>query len=130
MRSFGPIQRLQHGMTFWQLLFLVFVFGFFGLLGFQTLPVYLDNLSAVKDIREVARAGDFNVEDPDSVTRSLAKKWDIDYIKYLDYKDIRLVKLKGGRALEYDYEVRKPLFYNIELVMTFRGDVPLAKSVD
>lgn len=129
MRSFGSTPRRQRGMTFWQLLFLVFVFGFFGLMIFQCGPVYLDWFSAERNIREVVRAGNFSVEDPASVTRALEKKWDIDYIKYLDYHDIHLVKLVGGPALEYDYEVRKPLFYNIELVMTFKGDVPLAKTV-
>ena len=130
MRSFESTPRYQHGMTFWQLLFLVFVFGFFGLIGFQTIPVYLDYFSAARDIREVARAGDYNVEDPATVTRSLERKWDIDYIKYLDYRDVKIVKTGSGPVFSYDYEVRKPLFYNIELVMTFKGTAPLAKSVD
>ena len=130
MRSFGSTSLRQRGMTFWQLLFYVFVFGFFGLMAFETLPVYLDYFSALKNVRDVARVGDFNVEDPATVTRSLEKKWDIDYIKYLDFHDIKLTKLPGGPALTFEYEVRKPLFYNIELVMTFQGNVPLAKSVD
>lgn len=130
MRSFGSTPSRQHGMTFWQLLFLVFVFGFFGLIGFQTIPVYLDWFSADRNIREVARSGNFNLEDPHSVTLALEKKWDIDYIKYLDYRDIKVVKTVNGPALQYDYEVRKPLFFNVELVMTFQNSISLGKTVD
>lgn len=130
MRSFGSTPRRQRGMTFWQLLFLAFVLGFFGLMIFQCGPVYLDWISADRNIRDVARHGDFNLEDPSTVTRALEKKWDIDYIKYLDYHDIKVVKTSGGPTLAYDYEVRKPLFYNIELVMTFKNNIPLAKSAD
>jgi hypothetical protein len=130
MRSLDALPRNQRGMTIWQLLFLAFVFGFFALFALRTVPVYLDYISALRNIQEVARKGDFNVEDPSTVTRSLEKKWDIDYIKYLDYHDIKVTKTVNGPALTFDYEVRQHLFYNIDLVMEFQGSVPLGKSSD
>jgi hypothetical protein len=112
-------------MTFWQLLFLVFVFGFFGLIGFKTIPIYLDYYNAAKDVREVARSGNFNPEDPATVDRALGKKWDIDYIKYLDYHDVKMVKKNNGVFLEYSYEVRQHLMYNVDIVLSFSDSVAL-----
>jgi len=125
MRFNPALPGRQRGLTFWGLLFLAFVFGCFILFGFKTIPVYLNQLTVAADVRKVARSGDFNPDDPQGIIRALQRQWDIDYIKYLDPSESHVDNTANGHALQYDYEVRQHLFYNIDLVMEFQDTIPI-----
>jgi hypothetical protein len=130
MRAHRSMRRAQRGMSFWSLLFLLFVFGFFILLGLKTIPIYLNQLKVDKNLRGVARDNDYDPDNPLSLMRALEKRWDLDDIEYLDYHQVKVVNKLHGRAMSYDYEARQNLFMNVFVVIHFQGDVPLSKSAD
>jgi hypothetical protein len=130
MRAHRSMRRAQRGMSFWSLLFLLFVFGFFTLVGLKTIPLYLNQLKVDKNLRGVARDNDYDPNNPGTLVRALEKRWDLDDIQYLDYHQVKVVNKVRGKVMSYDYEARQNLFLNVYVVIQFQDDVPLSKSVD
>jgi hypothetical protein len=57
--------------------------------------------------------------------KSMRTRWDVEGITTLRVEDVKLVKFGAGRALQYDYEARAELFYNISLVVHFQEQFPM-----
>ncbi|MGV2481526.1 UNVERIFIED_CONTAM: DUF4845 domain-containing protein, partial [Salmonella enterica subsp. enterica serovar Weltevreden] len=60
--------------------------------------------------------------------KALQKFWDVDDITRLDYKDVKIKRSDRGRFMVYDYEAKERLFYNIYIVIHFKGEVPLRSA--
>jgi len=122
-----PVQAMlpggsaQQGMSFWELLFLLFVIGFFSLVGIKCFPIYMNQLKVVKAVTGVASMPLDVDNDPASLGRALEKRWDLDDIDYLDWHKVKAVKTVRGHEIAYDYEARQNLFFNIFIVIHFDG---------
>jgi hypothetical protein len=46
-------------------------------------------------------------------------------VKYVDYKDVKVVGQTGERTLTLEYEVRVHMFYNVDTVYMFEEEIPL-----
>ena len=69
-----------------------------------------------------------NAEGGEAVRKALQKFWDVDDITRLDYKDVKIKRSDRGRFMVYDYEAKERLFYNIYIVIHFKGEVPLRSA--
>ena len=119
-------QKQQRGLGIVGLLFVFAVIGFVTLIVMRCWPIYLNQMKIAKAIHNVSTDGDVaNGQDSSVLRRPLERFWDVDSIEYLDYKTIKLVRSDRGRAIQYKYEARAPLFYNISLVMEFEDSVPV-----
>ena len=119
-------QKQQRGLGMFGLLFVFAVIGFVTLLVMRCWPIYLNQMKIAKAISNVSKeAGIASAQDSSALLRPLERFWDIDSIDYLDYKKVKLVRSDRGRAIQYKYEARAPLFYNISLIMEFADTVPV-----
>jgi hypothetical protein len=111
----------QRGWTFWSLLFVVAVIGFFALLFLKLYPPYMDNLKIKRALETVA-------EEPstaDATRREIIQR--MERILYIDFgasivdlnKTLRVEKIKNGRRLRVKYEVVVPLAFNISALLDF-----------
>jgi hypothetical protein len=117
----------QRGMTFWGLLFVFGVIAFAAIVGMKVVPIYLNQMkisNAVDGVVKEARGGGSAASLHD-IQDGLEKRWDIEDVEYLDWRDVRPVNTNRGRMLAYDYEARVHLFYNIFIVAHFADQVPL-----
>lgn len=131
MRERIWLRQRSRGMSFWSLLFLLGVAGFVALLAIRLLPVYIDHFKVEENLRSVAQEGNFDANDPTAVKRALERHWDIEDIQFLDYRDVRVVRVGDVRKLVYDYEARVHLFWNLDLVAHFKNDgIPLRGSAN
>lgn len=105
---------------------LFFIFGSIALVaivGLKLFPLYSNQFKVAKAVKSTATEGSI---DPAQVRRAMEKRWDIESIDYLNWKDVKIERAgDGGGALVYDYEARTHLFYNIDLVLTFKGREPV-----
>lgn len=100
-------------------MFLLAAIGGAALLMLTVLPIYMDEAKAAKIVSQVAVSSQ-NANLPiTEIRRTLQRRWDVDDVKNLKVKDVKLVKDKSGKALAYNYEVRTHLFANWDLVLTF-----------
>ena len=119
-------QKHQRGLGMFGLLFVFAVIGFVTLIVMRCWPIYLNQMKIAKAISSVSKDGDVaNGQDSEVLRRPLERFWDTDSIDYLEYKKVKLIRSDRGRAIQYSYEARAPLFYNISLVMEFADTVPV-----
>ncbi len=113
---------------FYSTSFLLIFLGASALLTMQVLPVYLNEGKASKIVGQVAASSQNYNASMIQIRNSLKKRWDIDDVKYLDEKDVKLVKTKTGKQLAYKYEVRVHLFANWDLLLTFDKSYPMTRG--
>lgn len=120
-------RKSQLGLTLWSGLYLFGSIAFIALCGIKIGPLYLNEFTVNKAVRDVAAQASVIGSEVDvaAVRSALQKRWDIDYIDQLEPRDIKVVRTAAGLFLSYDYDAEVPLFANIIVVAHFADDIPL-----
>jgi hypothetical protein len=87
--------------------------------GMKVVPVYVDNATIKKNL--VAVAGDSSLQNANAAQIRLAftKRAQVDGIKVVSAKDVKIVKDKEKLILSVAYTVEVPLVSNISLKFDF-----------
>lgn len=121
------MKRNQHGMTLISFILILAVVGFFGYLAMRLFPVYSEYYSAVNDIKAVTQATGADKRSVDELNDSLYRRFQISYVDSIDLKKhVKYVKQNDKRTLKLNYEVRRPLMYNLDFVAKFDREFPLS----
>lgn len=116
----------QRGLGWFGLLFVFGVIALTAIVVVKCLPIYLNQMKVASSVSKVASDPSNARAEVGELRRDLQRYWDIEDIKYLQPRDIKVKRTQSGRFLSYEYEARESLFYNISIVIEFREDVPLA----
>ena len=115
----------QRGLGWFGLLFVLGVIAFTAIVVVKCLPIYLNQMKVASSVSKVASDPGNGRAEPQQLRSALQRYWDIEDIKYLQPRDIKIKRTSSGRFLSYEYEARERLFYNISIVIDFAEDVPL-----
>lgn len=111
--------KFQRGVALSGLLFWSIVLILVAVLGMKVAPTYLEYYKILKDAKaSVAKAG------PDSTVADIRRSFDkFAEIDMLDFPSSQLdVSKDGGRiVVEFAYEKRIPLFWNVSLLIDYKG---------
>ena len=122
------MKRNQKGMALLSFIMILGVVGFFAFLTMRLFPVYTEYYSAVNDIQAVTQAVGAEKENPAKIRDSLYRRFQISYVDSIDIgEDIKIVKDTNGKSLILNYEVRRPLMYNLDFVAKFDRTFPLTQ---
>lgn len=117
----------QLGLGLWSGLYLFGSLAFVALCGIKIGPLFLNEFTVNKAVRDVAAQAAVVGSEVDvaALRSALQKRWDIDYIDQVEPRDITVVRTQAGLFLSYDYDAEVPLFANIIVVAHFADDIPL-----
>jgi hypothetical protein len=115
----------QRGLGWFGLLFVLGIVAFTAIVVVKCLPIYLNQMKIASSVSKVASDPESGRAEPQHLRTALQRFWDIEDIKYLQPRDIKVKRTANGRFLSYEYEARERLFYNISIVIDFAEDVPL-----
>ncbi|MDX1453305.1 MAG: DUF4845 domain-containing protein [Oleiphilaceae bacterium] len=102
-------------------LFLIFVI--------KSFTVYMSHYQLYQALEWAGEQPEFARASPGEIRKRLGRKFDTGYVSHVSAKDLKIKrKPKGVRTIGIDYEVRKPLFYNIDLVYKFDTEVELPRD--
>ena len=119
--------KQQKGLGLFGLIFVFAMIGFTALVVMRCWPVYLNQMKIEKAINNAAADPEVAAaQDSSPLSHKLEHFWDVDSIDSLDYHKVRLVREDRGMVIQYKYEARTPLFYNISLLFDFQGSVPVS----
>jgi hypothetical protein len=125
------MKRNQKGITLLSFLFVLALVGFFGFLFMRLFPVYSEYFSAVNDIKAVTQAAGADKQALPQLKDSLYRRFQISYVDSVNLdKHIKLRTEKDGKVLDLNYEVRKPLMYNLDFVAKFERSFPVTGRAD
>jgi Tfp pilus assembly protein FimT len=121
------MERKQKGITLMSFIIVLAVLGFFGLITMKLFPMYseFNNLKSV--MNELAAQPNSASLTQAQVQADLSRRFNIAYVESVNLKeDVKIVRGAGRTAqLNIAYEVRRPMFGNLDVVGKFDHTVDL-----
>lgn len=112
----------QRGLSGVGLIFVLAVIALAAIVVVKCLPLYLNEMKVVRTLKTVSEDAEMKGAGVAQVRTSLQRHWDIEDINGLTPSDVKLKRTSRGRELAYAYEARAHLFYNISIVIDFKGE--------
>ena len=121
------MKRSQQGITLISFILILALVGFFGFIGMRLFPVYSEYYSAVNDIKAVTQTAGVEKESMEKIRDHLYRRFQISYVESIDLqKNVKMFKDQDGKTLHLQYEVRRPMMYNLDFVAKFDRKFPLS----
>ena len=119
------MHRAQRGITFIGFILMLALAGCIAYIAMLLVPMYTEYYSVVTSLKRVANEPGAETMDPERIHNLIGRGFNISYVETIDSKDVKIVKDTNGMRFTVDYEVRKPVVYNIDLVAHFQTAIPV-----
>ena len=101
MRS---LPNKQRGLTFISLAFILGLIAFFTLLVLKIAPIYMNNSKVKNALAAVENSTDVTSKSRRDIELSLQKRFNLNYVEYVEPEDIKIVAQPGYVKVNIDYE--------------------------
>lgn len=119
MQVYRHGRRSQQGMTMWSWLYVLVTLGIIGIAVVKSVPVYLNAYEVRTALTWAASQPELRGASAMKIQNRIQRRFSSGYVNNLTGRDIAIRRVDGGRLLSVDYEVRRPLFFNIALTYSF-----------
>lgn len=115
--------KSQRGLGMLQWALVIAVAGFFLLFAFKVVPLYAENRYVESALRSLETGGEKVQEMTDAeIKKKLGNFYMINNVRSEGpTKNIKIDRRSEDLLITIDYETRVPLFYNIDLVLSFQN---------
>ena len=114
--------KRQLGISKLALLLLLAVVGFFLLCAFRLIPVYLDDRYIQTALRTLDEGGESVAEMSDrEIRKKIGRFFTVNNVRSQSADAIEIDRSQDSVLVIMNYEVRVPIIYNIDAVLTFNN---------
>jgi hypothetical protein len=113
--------KRQNGMTAIGWLIVLALIGFFVLLTLRMLPSYLEYYKVVSTLDSLEKESGLNT--PRDIRNLIERRFDISYVESIQPGDVGIKATGPNFRVIADYESRKHIFANVDVVMSFYKEV-------
>lgn len=117
--------RRETGLSVIAALLLLILIAFVLVIAFRVTPIYLEYYQIRKALASLAEEIDSYSVSPEDLRRGLERRFAIDYISVINARDIRILRQQGVIYADLEYEDRRPLLGNLQIVGAFNERVQL-----
>jgi len=117
------MKHRQRGATFLGMVTILLILGAGVYAGIRLVPVYLEFTKvarALEQVRDEHSAVDTN---PQLIRNSLERRWDVEDIKGIGWKEIEIKRSNDGYDVKAVYNVERPFVANVFLLVKFDKSV-------
>ena len=114
------MRRGQQGLTLIGFMMVLILAGCVAYLAMRIVPMYLEYMQVVKAMEGVAQEPGIETMDPDRIHNLLGRRFNIGYVETVDARDIKILRDNNGMRLSVEYDVRKPVVSNIDVIAHFQ----------
>lgn len=119
------LHNKQNGMTTISLALLLGLIAFFVLIALTLTPIYLENLNVAQKLKTLKKDPAIANMTDDEIMETLFKRFSIDNVDSVQAENV-LINREGGTVhISVEYEVRKQMVGNIDVVVSFFDEVNL-----
>ena len=121
------MKHRQHGATFLGMVTILLILGAGVYAGIRLVPVYLDYTKvarALEQVRDEHAAIDTN---PQLIRNSLERRWDVEDIKGIGWKEIEVKRTNEGYTVRAAYAAEQPFAANVYLLAKFDKTVTITQ---
>jgi len=123
-----PISRSsQRGVTLLSFLVTMAVAIVLGTLALRLLPAYLNHYKIKSSLEALQSQPDWASGSREDIIGSLQKHWDVDSVDDVTARDIAITREGRSTRVRVAYDVTRPLFRNIDLVIHFDEAIEAAE---
>ena len=124
------MKRTQSGMTLIGFILVLAVAGVFIYMGMKLIPMYSEYYAVKTALRDVANESDVSQEDPGKIKDLFFRRLYISYAENVKADDVTIARRDAGYIMTVDYEVRRPLIANIDVVGHFKAEQVLSRRME
>ena len=122
------MRHRQHGLTLLGFLMVLVLLGCVAYIAMRLIPAYIEYYSVVNNIKGVAQEPGITTMDEGRIHNLIGRRFNISFVESIEPKDVRIIRDANGMRLSVNYEVRKPVVSNVDLIMHFEKTVPVGST--
>ena len=108
----------QRGLSLLGFIFILILVLFFTFIGIKLVPIYLNHMSVVSEVKAIASEPGAAEKPPNTIRRDLLRRLDVSYVDHVQPEHIRVVQ-GDGVSLVVEYQVERHLMANIDVIVRF-----------
>lgn len=120
----AAIARFQRGMSLIGFIFLLVFVLFSVYIGIKLVPIYLNHMSVVSEVKAIAEEPGSANQPPNALRRDVLTRFSVSYIEHVGGEHVT-VERGPPPQLVVEYQVETHLIGNIDAVVKFRSAYPL-----
>lgn len=121
------MKRDQRGMTLTSFIVVLAVVGFAIYIGMKLIPMYSEYMAVKKALEGMASDTELATSDAATVRDRFFRRMDMSYSESIKPENIKLVRRDAGWLMTVDYEVRRPMVANLDVVARFKAEKELKR---
>ena len=121
------MKRKQGGLSLMGFLVVLAVVGFAAYIGMKLFPMYQEYYSVRSAMKGLANEPGVADMDPAKVKDLFFRRLYINYSENVKPQDVKLERMDGGWKMRVNYEVRRPLVGNLDVVGRFDSTQELTR---
>lgn len=118
-----PLIGKQKGITLFSVMIIIVFFSFIIITAVKIIPVYLDSFTVsdvVTSLKDERGLGDKSNKE---IASLIIKRLDLNQVSAVTKDDIFIEKAKNSVFVTVEYEARKPLYGNLDVIISFAYNV-------
>ena len=113
------MKQRQRGATFLGIVVILLILGAGLYAGIRLVPVYLEYTKVARALEQVRDEYSATDTSPQMIRRPLERRWDVEDIASIGWKDVDITKTSEGYDVQATYDVERPFVANVYLVAKF-----------
>jgi len=122
------MKRTQRGITLIGFILVLGVVGVFLYMGMKLIPMYTEYYSLKQALAGMAKEPGIIDNQPAKIEDLLFRRLDVSFSENIKPADVKIVRKDAGYLVTVDYEVRRPLISNIDVVGKFHTEQDLRRG--
>jgi hypothetical protein len=119
------MRQRERGATFLGIVIILLILGAGLYAGIRLVPVYLEFTKVARSLEQVRDEHAAIETNPALTRRSLERRWDVEDISSIGWKEIGITKTSEGYDMTASYEAERPFLANVYLVVKFDKTVSI-----
>ena len=124
------MKRTQSGMTLIGFVIVLAVVGVFIYMGMKVIPMYSEYFAVKQALKQMSQESGLSQQDPGRIKDAFFRRLYISYADNVKPANVKLERKDAGYLMTVDYEVRRPLIVNFDIVGHFKAEQVLSRSGD
>ena len=113
------MKRTQRGITLIGFVIVLGLVGFFAYIAMKLVPMYSEYYAVKQALKGLQQEPGIANRDPAKIQDLFFRRLYISYAENVKPEHVKIERVDGGWTMSVDYEVRKPLMGNLDVVGKF-----------
>ena len=122
------MKRTQGGMTLIGFIIVLAVAGVFIYTGMKVIPMYSEYYAVKQALAGLSEEPEITQKSPAQIQDLFFRRLYISYAENVKPANVKIARKDAGYLMTVDYEVRKPLFANLDVVGKFNTEQELRRG--